>query len=107
MNKNYTYFIDLCDEIGEIPSNGIISRTLYNDDRLKVILFGFDQGQELSEHTSTMPAIIHILEGEARLTLGYDQKEAKAGSWVHMPPQLKHSLYAKTPLVMLLLLIKQ
>ncbi|HLE24284.1 MAG TPA: cupin domain-containing protein [Thermodesulfobacteriota bacterium] len=106
MNKNYTYFIDLCEEIGEIPTNGIISRTLYSDDQLKVILFGFDQGQELSEHTSTMPAIIHIVRGEARLTLGDYPKEAKAGSWVHMPPQLKHSVYAKTPLVMLLILVK-
>ncbi len=106
MNKNYAYFIDLCEEIGEIPTNGIISRTLHSDDKLKAILFGIDKGQELSEHTSTMPAIIHILKGEARLTLGDDPKEAKAGSWVHMPPQLKHSIYAKTPLVMLLILVK-
>ena len=106
MNKNYTYIEDLHNEIGEIPTNGIISRTLYSDDKLKAILFGFDQGQELSEHTSTMPAIIHILKGEARLTLGEDFKEAKAGSWVNMPPQLKHSVHAKTPLVMLLILVK-
>src|SRR3972149_4190596 len=105
MNKNYTYIEDLHNEIGEIPTNGIISRTLYSDDKLKAILFGFDQGQELSEHTSIMPAIIHI--GEARLTLGDDPIEAKAGSWVHMSPQLRHSIYAKTPLVMLLILIKQ
>ena len=107
MNKNYDYFVNLCEEIGEIPTNGIISRTLYSDGKLKVILFGFDQGQELSEHTSTMPAIIHILNGEARLPLGDDPIEAKAGSWVHMSPQLRHSIYAKTPLVMLLILIKQ
>ncbi len=106
MNKNYTYIEDLHNEIGEIPTNGIISRTLHSDDKLKAILFGFDQGQELSEHTSTMPAIIHILKGEARLTLGNDLKEAKAGSWVNMPPKLKHSVYAKTPLVMLLILVK-
>src|SRR3989304_8980548 len=106
MNKNYTYIEDLHNEIGEIPTNGIISRTLYSDDKLKVILFGFDRGQELSEHTSTMPAIIHILSGEARLTLGDDQIEAKTGSWAHMPTQLKHSVYAKTPLVMLLILLK-
>ncbi|MGH7799137.1 MAG: cupin domain-containing protein [Thermodesulfobacteriota bacterium] len=106
MNKNYAYFLDLCEEIGEIPTNGIISRTMYSDDKLKAILFGFDQGQELSEHTSTMPAIIHNLKGEARLTLGDDQIEAKTGSWFHMPTQLKHSVYAKTPLVMLLILVK-
>jgi quercetin dioxygenase-like cupin family protein len=106
MSKNYTYIEDLCNEIGKIPTNGIISRTLCSDDQLKVVLFGFDEGQELSEHKAFMPAIIHIVKGEARLTLGDDLKEANAGSWVHMPPELKHSVYAKTPLVMLLILVK-
>jgi quercetin dioxygenase-like cupin family protein len=106
MNTIYTYVEDLSDEIGEIPSNGIVSRTLYSDDHLKVILFGFDQGQELSEHTSSMPAIIHVVKGEARLTLGDDSKESKVGSWIHTPPQTKHSVYAKTPLVTLLILLK-
>jgi quercetin dioxygenase-like cupin family protein len=42
----------------------------------------------------------------ARLTLGGDCLEAQAGTWVRMPPELKHSVQAKTPLVMLLLLIR-
>jgi quercetin dioxygenase-like cupin family protein len=53
-----------------------------------------------------MPAVLHFLQGEARLTLGDDTLEAKAGSWVHMPKGLRHSIQAKTPVVMLLLLLK-
>jgi hypothetical protein len=33
--------------------------------------------------------------------------DASAGSWVHMPPRLPHSLYAKTPVIMLLLMFKE
>ena len=102
----YTYISELTKEVN-IPANGILSRTIYNDDRLKVIVFGFDRGQELSAHTAPMPAVLHILQGEARLTLGADSLEARAGAWVHMPPQLEHGILAKTPVVMLLMMLKQ
>ncbi len=107
MNTNYTYIADLSKELQDIPADSIISRTLYNDNQLKAVLFGFASDQELSEHTSSMPAIIYIVRGKARLTLGDDSMEVHAGAWVHMPPQLRHSIYAKTPVVMLLLLIKK
>ncbi|HIQ04150.1 MAG TPA: cupin domain-containing protein, partial [Anaerolineae bacterium] len=80
--------------------------TFYADDQVKAVLFGFAAGQELSEHTASQPAILYFVQGEAHLTLGDDSMEAKAGTWVHMPPQLPHSIVAKTPVVMLLLLIK-
>ncbi|RMF36435.1 MAG: cupin domain-containing protein [Chloroflexi bacterium] len=102
----YTYVACLSDLVPEVPSDSILSRTVYHDDRVKVVLFGFAAGQELSEHTASQPAILHFLEGEAHLTLGEDSMEAHAGTWVHMPPQLPHSIVAKTPVVMLLLLLK-
>src|SRR5262245_32733305 len=105
MANGYTLFLDLAKEV-QPPDKGILSRTLFSDDRLKAVLFGFAQGEELSEHTASMPAVLHFLQGEAKLTLGDDMLEAKAGSWVHMPTGLRHSIQAKTPVVMLLLLVK-
>jgi quercetin dioxygenase-like cupin family protein len=90
----------------EPPADGTLSRTLYVDDRLKVVLFGFAAGQELSEHTAATPAIMHFLRGEADVTLGKEVVAAQAGSWIHMTPQLPHSIRARTPVVMLLLLLK-
>jgi quercetin dioxygenase-like cupin family protein len=88
------------------PAEGILSRTLHADDRLKVVGFGFAAGEELSEHTAQMPAVMHFVSGEASLTLGDDQHEAVAGTWVYMPAKLRHSVRAKTPVAMLLLLLK-
>ncbi len=102
---DYTYFDDLVKAV-DIPKNGITSRTLFQDERLKVVLFGFDAGQELSEHTASMPAVMHFLQGQARLTLGQDAQKAQAGTWVHLPARLPHSLYAETPVIMLLTLLK-
>lgn len=106
MNLDYTYIANLAEQIKEIPPDSIVSRTFYSDERMKGILFGFAAGQELSEHTSSQTALIHILEGEADLTLGNDSQPAQAGTWVHMPPQLPHSVVAKTPVLMLLLMFK-
>jgi quercetin dioxygenase-like cupin family protein len=105
MTTTYTHFTDLAKE-GQPPDKGILSRTLFTDDRLKVVLFGFAQGEELSEHTASMPAVLQFIQGEATVRLGDDRHEAKAGTWVHMPAGLKHSIKAKTPVIMLLLLLK-
>jgi quercetin dioxygenase-like cupin family protein len=106
MSSAYTFFADLFDQLPGVSPDTIISRTLYSDERVKAVLFGFAAGQELSEHTASTPAVIHILRGEAKLTLGSDSMEAREGTWAHMPAQLSHSVLAKTPVVMLLLLLK-
>ena len=101
----YTHVLDLAKE-AEPPADGILSRTVFQDDRIKAVIFGFGQGQELSEHTASKPAMLFFLKGEAAVGLGDDVQEAQAGTWVHMPAGLKHSIKAKTPVVMLLLLLK-
>ena len=101
----FRYLADLAAEV-QVPENGITSRTLYSGDDVKVILFGFDSGQELSEHTASMPALIHILSGQGRLTLGAEEQAASPGTWAYMEANLPHSVVAETPLVMLLTMIK-
>ncbi len=102
---NATTFLDLAAQV-DIPDDGTISRTVYQDAQVKAVLFGFAAGQELSEHTAAMAAVLHFVQGEARVTLGAEVVEARANTWVHMPPRLPHSIVAKTPVVMLLLLLK-
>ncbi len=97
---------ELTEIITELPSDSIISRTIFEDPQQKVVLFGFATGQELSEHTAANSAVLNILSGEADLVLGEEKMIAKQGTWVHMPARLPHSIRAKTPLVMLLTLMK-
>ncbi len=106
MSQGYTRIVDLAKEV-EPPDDGILTRTLFNDDHVKAVIFGFGQGEELSEHTASMPAILHLISGEATLTLGDETVEAQPGTWIHMPANLQHSVHAKTPVVMLLLLLKK
>jgi quercetin dioxygenase-like cupin family protein len=105
MNSAYHYIANLTGEIGAIAPDSIISRTLQNSPDLKVILFGFAPGQELSEHTASRSAILYFLRGEAQLTLGGEAQRAMPGTLVTMPPRLPHSVLAETETVMLLLML--
>lgn len=102
---NYTHLADLAKEVN-IPQDGIISRTLYSDEQVKAVIFGFSEGQELSEHTASVPAIIYIIRGEAEITLENDTIHAQPGCWIHMAPKLPHSVVASSDLLMLLLMLK-
>jgi quercetin dioxygenase-like cupin family protein len=103
---DYSFFSDLTVEIPEIPPDSIVSRTIHTDESVKAVLFGFAAGQELSEHTASLPATLIFLRGEATVTLGDELHQAQAGTWLHMPPHLPHSIKAQTPVVMLLLLLR-
>lgn len=105
MNPPYIHILDLAGQV-EPPEDGILSRTLYHDERIKAVIFGFGAGQELSEHTASMPAILQFLTGEASLILGDDALDARPGTFVHMPAGFRHAVRAEAPTVMLLLLLK-
>lgn len=107
MGFSHTYIPNLADLVEAIPEGSIVSRTIVRENGLKAILFAFDQGQELSQHTASVPAIIQILEGECELILGEERYAAVAGSWAFMPANLPHSLMAHTPVRMLLLMLQK
>ena len=103
MDKPYFLSSNLLTEI-EVPEKGVISRTLFNDEHTKIILFGFAPGHVLAAHSAPFPATIQILSGEGTLTLGDDTCQVSPGCLVHMRPQLVHSVRAATGMAMLLTL---
>jgi quercetin dioxygenase-like cupin family protein len=91
----------------QFSANGIVSRTLMRTGSGRVVLFGFDLGQELTEHTSTSAAIVHLLTGEADFLLDGKLHHLKAGDLLYMPPNLPHAVKATHKFSMLLTLIKE
>ncbi|MEI6198153.1 MAG: cupin domain-containing protein [Verrucomicrobiota bacterium] len=86
--------------------NGIVSRTLLRTANARVVLFGFAEGQELTEHTSTQHAVVQILSGECDFSLAGEAHKLKAGDLLYMPPNLPHAAKATTKFSMLLTLSK-
>ena len=91
----------------DVPAAGTLSRTLHADDDVRVVVFGFAEGEELTEHTSSRPAVIQVLRGELDLTLAGESVIAREGTWIHMSAGLRHAVRARTPTVMLLTLVRR
>lgn len=106
MSENGTFIPSLA-ALVEIPDDGILSKPIATDTYIRATLFGMSPGQEMSEHTTTMEALLQILEGDAQISLGEDSHHARAGTWICMPPNLRHSITALTPLKMLLIVLRE
>jgi quercetin dioxygenase-like cupin family protein len=87
-------------------ANGIVSRALLRTANSRTVLFGFAEGQELTEHTSTQHALIQILSGDCEFSLDGQPHNLKAGDFLYLPPNLPHAVRATTQFPMLLTLAK-
>jgi quercetin dioxygenase-like cupin family protein len=105
MDAQAETIISLAKETQFAP-NGIVSRTLLRTPNARVVLFGFSEGQELTEHTSTQRALVQILSGECEFSLAGKPHALKAGDFLHMPPNLPHAMKATKQCSMLLTLFK-
>jgi quercetin dioxygenase-like cupin family protein len=97
--------ISLADETRFAP-NGIVSRTLLRTPHTRTVLFGFAEGQELTEHTSTQHAMVQVLSGECEFSLAGQPHLLKAGDFLYLPPNLAHAVKATRQFSMLLTLAK-
>ena len=100
-----TVFSDIGAEV-DIPKDGTISRVVYNDDQVRVVVFGFDTDQELTEHATPLAAIVQVISGRFQMNLGAESVEIGPGSWVRMEPSLPHTVLALEPSVMVLSMLK-
>ena len=97
-----------CEKILSLPAetqyapNGIVSRTLLRTANSRTVLFGFAEGQELTEHTSTQHALIQILSGSCEFSLSGVARSLKTGDVLYMPPNLPHAVKATEQFCMLL-----
>ena len=84
----------------------VVSKTLLKKDSGNITLFSFDKGQGLSEHTAPFDAVVHILDGEAEITIGGEPQTVKAGQMLIMPADIPHALQATEQFKMLLIMIR-
>jgi quercetin dioxygenase-like cupin family protein len=90
----------------EFAKDGIVSKTIAEVEGNEISLFCMAAGQQLSTHSASFPAVIHVLQGRGEITLGKEVYEAKPNSWFSMPKNLPHAVKATENLVFLLTLFK-
>ncbi|MBI2922988.1 MAG: cupin domain-containing protein [Planctomycetes bacterium] len=84
----------------------VVSRTLVQNTAGTVTLFAFDKGQELSEHTAPFDALVQVLDGEARISVGGKPHAVAAGEAILMPANVPHALRATKRFKMLLTMLR-
>lgn len=83
-------------------AHGIVSRAVLTTPGLRITLFNFAAGQELSEHTSKARALVQILSGTCAFSVGATVHTLKTGDLLHLPPNAPHSVTAPEAFSMLL-----
>jgi quercetin dioxygenase-like cupin family protein len=104
MPQPLLFFADIAAEAPPM-ARGIHSQTLYDGPDLRLVLFAFAAGEELSEHTAARPAVVHVLDGEGDAVIGGEPHALGPGTWFRMPALMAHSIRARTPLRMALYLL--
>jgi len=89
-----------------VQPGSIVSRKLVETPHGRVVLFAFDAGEALSEHTSPYTALVTVLEGEARITVGGREAVVGAGEACLLPAQVPHAVKARTALKMMLVMLQ-
>ena len=69
------------------------------------MLFAFDAGQELSEHTAAIPILLQVLDGRLRVGAGGEQVELAPGGLVHIGARVPHDVLALEPSRMVLTML--
>lgn len=85
---------------------GVASRVLARSAGGVVTLFAFDEGQGLSEHSTPFDALVLVVDGELRLTIGGTTLSAAPGTVVRLPASVPHAVAAPVPARMLLVMLK-
>lgn len=91
-------------EAVEIQPGAVVSKVIHREKAANVTVFGFDTGEELTEHKAARPAIVQVLKGRLRFVADDEELDAGPGFWLHMAAGTPHSLVATEPTVMLLTL---
>ncbi len=85
---------------------GIASRVIARTPGGNVTLFAFDAGEELSEHTAPYDALVVVLEGTLKLTVGGTPVRAASGSVVRMPANVPHAVQSPNRSKMMLIMLR-
>ena len=73
----------------------VVSKTLVQNDYVSVTLFTFDKGEEISTHASGGDAMVTVLEGTGKFTIGGDVFILKEGETIIMPKDVPHAVYGQ------------
>ena len=89
-------------ELVSVQSGQVVSKTLAQNKTVSITLFAFDKGEEISTHAAGGDAMVTVLEGTGRFTVGGEVFLVSQGETLIMPKDIPHAVYGQERFKMLL-----
>ena len=86
--------LKLRDQVDYQPGQ-VVSKTLVQNDHVSMTLFSFDKGEEISTHAAGGDAMVTVLEGTGRFTVGGEVFLLREGETLIMPKDIPHAVFGQ------------
>ena len=86
--------LNLKDQVDYQPGQ-VVSKTLVQNEYVSMTIFSFDKGEEISTHAAGGDAMVTVLEGKGRFTVGGDIFYLETGDTLIMPKDIPHAVYGE------------
>lgn len=73
----------------------VVSKTLVQNDAVSMTIFSFDKDEQISTHASGGDAMVTVLEGTGRFTVGDQVYVLSEGETLIMPRGIPHAVYGE------------
>lgn len=89
-------------DLVEYQEGQVVSKTLVQNALVSVTIFSFDKDEEISTHAAGGDAMVTVLEGTGKFTIGGDYFILNEGETIIMPKDIPHAVYGEEKFKMLL-----
>lgn len=96
---------DLANEI-DIQSGATVSRVLVKDGPVRLVLFALDAGEELTEHTASLPVVLQTVSGVITVSASGEARRLIPGGWLFLEANEPHTVVAEEPSKFLLTMLR-
>lgn len=98
-------YLPALSELIEVAEDSTVSRTVLRAEGTRVVLFSFDAGQELTEHTAAIPVLLTALDGRLEVGAAGEVVDLAPGGMVHLGARVPHTVRAVEPTRMVLTML--
>lgn len=92
-------------ELTEYLPGQVVSKTLVQNKAVSLTLFAFDQGEEISTHSSKGDALVMAIDGTGQITIDGQTHILHSGDSIVMPARHPHAVYAPERFKMFLIVV--
>lgn len=82
-------------DLVEYQPGQVISKTLVQNEAVSMTIFSFDKGEEISTHAAGGDAMVTVLEGTGKFTVGGEEFILNEGETLIMPKGIPHAVYGE------------